>query len=156
MTVLLLFFDLIEIGQNLCLDVMLIGSLVDFHDGKLWGKAWLDVVIHLYHVFGGKFGFLDDSYQIFLICKFIFKPDFNRLFNDCASSFPQYPFLSLSLQSFIVSLYNFNCHFHSFWFFLAVFDAISEGEEYSVKKRSLKVIHFDKLFSHYCSLPLPG
>ena len=62
MTILLFLFDLIEIGQNLCLNVMLIGSLVNFHYGKLLGKAWLNIVIYLDHVFSGEFGFLDDSY----------------------------------------------------------------------------------------------
>ena len=155
MTILLFLFNLIEIGQNLCLNVMLIGSLVDFHDGKLLGKAWLNIVIYLDHVFGSEFGFLDDSYQIFFICKFLFEPDFNRFFNNCTSSFPQNSFLPLSLQSFIVCLNNFHRHFHSFWFFLAIFDAVSEGEEYSVEKSSFKVIYFYKLFSHDGSLSLP-
>lgn len=48
MAVLLFFLDLLKIWKNLSLDMMLVSILIDFHNRKLFRKARLNIIVHIY------------------------------------------------------------------------------------------------------------
>ena len=119
-----LFFNLVEVGYDFCLNVMLICLLVDLHYGKFLGKARDNIVVGIYQIFCGKLGFLNYANQVLFLSQLLLETHLNRFLNNSHCSLPQYPFLPFGLQSIVVVLYHPHRHLHGLRLLFRKFDAI--------------------------------